>query len=1052
VKKISFLILTLVLSLNVFGQEKDVFQESLDKFEKYCFDQDDNLREDVFVKDEMYSCKSELEYLQHEFKRREALMSQHPEVLEQYKNCVEQRNNPKVSDFAEQGKELGEKVSCLEEEKKEFEKDCSKAMQCNVLRSILDGVDILPGPLERPVKNYIKKKASSKGYSKECMADDKSNCLEDFSNALIDNLWSSATSIFSLAKTGFKSLFNMTGFFDSQSDKALTAMNQSKEDVKSFMDSPGEWLVNFYDDLILGVDTWVRSSVFCQKWKYNDEIEKRGGQTDINSETFRTCIKPLESYACVDCDDKINATCVALGALTAELGVAFITAGVGTAANFAAKAGAKSLSLVAKKVSTKIKAVAPKLSKKSTPPTTKLGIAANAGLQALSKTTKMAITIASVSTEKALRVKAKMNAGILKIKNTKIVKVTSKAIEKGNIPGRISEHFGSKGALFGAKATSKLGKGAIKKEADVMLKASRRADRSSKAKEFVENRSHGKKRVYSHTSKSHKAYEKGEFAKSTRQNSKSQTRSKSGDNTKSKNQNELVSKNNSKKTERQNNEQKTSNEKQLRNEKLASDKRNNDQKLAADKKARDQKIAADKKAKDQKLAADKKARDEKLAADKKEKDKKLAQDKKDEEERKRKIKLGIAGVAADLSIKGINISNEQAEKEMRELKNHSNGKGEKLSKNLSSAKKILGVEGKSVFNNKTIEKIENLKKMYSDDNKETVVSNMRKSDPSISKSDAEKAFSNRQENVRNASDYIDRTRSVGRASNSSKSEKVKNLEKQLAHVKSQGEINSINSEINALKQQQKELKNNSKVTEENDSATNTDSIVSGDNSNVARNELSNNSSRTSSFGKPQSRSNNSSRSSVTSARGVGSVSSQVASFSSSEDSSNSTDAAIDSLDEDLYSSTGELAQIDGLHEAAEKIDPEVLEDSKDSDEEVSELERKDRKKSKNLKNLLGLLSKKKMKIEENVLIDVDLATIKATSSETQRKLDQLKSLSKVGTKAKKRITYELEEGRLEVYHFSEESYSLATSKSGVVEILSDDNSKLLIERPVGQVE
>ena len=1045
-RKTIFIIFILLLNPNIFGSEQDVFQESLDKFEKYCFDQDDNLREDVFVKDEMYSCKSELEYLQHEFKRRENLMSQHTEVYDQYKNCVENRNNPKVSNFAEQGEDLADKVSCLDEEKEDFEKDCSLAMQCNVLRSILDGVDILPSPLEKPVKRFIRKQASSKGYSKECMADDKSNCLEDFSNALIDNLWSSATSVFNLAKASFKSLFNMTGFFDSQSDKALTAMNQSTEDVKTFMDSPGEWLVGFYDDLIAGVDSWVRSSVFCQKWKYNSEIEERGGQTDLNSATFRTCIKPLESYACIDCDDRINATCIALGALTAEVGVAFLTAGVGTAASFATKAGAKSLSLVAKKVATKIKAVSPKMSKNLKPPTTKLGIAVKATTAAIGNATKIAMTIASVTTKQALKVKSKIGLAIKNFKNTKIVKVTSNAIEKGNIPARVSEYFGTKGALYGAKVTTKVGKGAVKKEAELMVKISQKANKSTRGKNFLDDRSHGNSRAYSHTSKSHKAMKKGELANSnsnrpSRHSSKTESSSKTSDKKDSTKKSESKVSTNDSSTKRK--DQKTKDQK-IKDQKTKDQKLANDQN-SRDKKANDQKLANDKKNKDKKDAADKKKREDQIAADKK------AQEdhKKNEDARKRNISLAAAGVTADLAIKGINISNAEAEKEIKRLEKHSKGKGEVLSKNLSSAKKVLGVEGKSVFNAKSIKKVENLKEMYSTKNKDTVVSSMRKSNPSMSKNEAEQAFKKRRENVNNASEYIQKNRDLNkRASNnnsskSSSSSKIKNLQNQIAKEKSKGELDSVNSELASLREQRKALEEGSGDSSKSESIS--DSTVK-DSSPVAAlipvgSEDYNSSNRPISNRRAQSQSRSIAGASSGQASSVGASQDGPSSFS------DDSDVGVESSEGNSISNE-EVAAIDDLQEAQGELDPTAEEEEK----KVAELEKKDRKKSKNLKDLLGLISKKGIKVEEDVPVRIDLKNVKTSNIESAMKLNRLKALSSSGEKAKKLVTYTLVKGKLEVFHFEDDTYSLATSLDGQIEMLSDINSRLLIENSLGQVE
>jgi hypothetical protein len=1043
--KYIFLTLSLVLTFSSSSAESvDVFTGSLEKFKATCMDQNGNLRNDVLVKDELYSCRDEYKYLMAEFEEREKLMTQHPEVYEKYNDCIAKQNEPKVTSFAEQGEDIAEEVSCLKEEAKEVEKDCSESWQCNKYRTILDVADVLPRVIEKPIRNYITGQANSKGYSKSCLNDDKSNCMEDFMNALVDSLWTSVTSIKDLAVAGAKSLFNMFDFFDSEAEKNIVKMEQSVEDVESFMDSPGKWISDFIDKIKTGVVSWIKSSVFCQEWKYNSEFAE--GEAPASTGVARTCVKPLEDFGCIDCEDMIDATCIALGGLTAEVGVAFFTAGVGTAASFGARASAKGLAVASSKVLSKINTRMPKFAKSSKANKIDKSKAAIMIGNQINKSTEIAKKIYSVSTASAKAMKDKMDAIKFAIQENKVVKVTSNIIEKGNIPAMVSNKIAEKGAVAGAKITSKVAKGSIKKEADLIVKASQKTTRTKRAQGIIDDKTHGKERVVGHTTKSNKVYQRGSRAKERAAEDKRKKLADEKRRDEARRKEELAEQKRKDEAERKRLAQEKRDEeadrKRIAREKREEEARRKRELAEQKKKDQDQKLADQKKKdQEQRLAEQKKKeREQKLAEQKKkEQEKKLAEQKKKEEQDKREklIKLGVAGVVTDLAAKGITLSDREARKEMDRLERASKENDSAKATSLKNAKETLGVEGKSAFSDGAMKQAENLKQMYSESNRDSVVSGMQKSNPGMTRDTAQKAFSRRQSEVNNAYDYINKTAGLSSSQKAvaQRTKERKNLEAELKEIKKQGKIQTLSSELENLKTQRQEIESLGKQVSSNPASEGTVASLPTSSSEEA---LSTNRSR------PPS------RTIAPTTQTANSASSRALSTSAPVGSSSSVESSAREI-----ASTPEVDQEAVGVDSLEDVEENGIEDSSEEVAQVSEEldeERLDRKKSENLKDLLGLISNKGVQIKTNVAVDLDLTTVISENKQTQERLDRLSDYVKRNEKADKLVSYPIEKGRLEVYHFDKEKFSFAISEDGVTKIIDEGASRTLIENSVSQVE
>lgn len=1015
-KNILFIILFLQSHL-IFGDtEVDTFVETLNNFEEYCIDQNDELREDVYISDEFFSCRDSLDYLKIEFKNREELMSSNPDVYKQFQDCVEERDNPKVIPFLNDVQEVTDNITCNESEKKQFEKDCGKAWECNKLRAIKDGASMLPSIVRKPIQKFVRNTVKEKNYDNECIADGKSNCIKDFVYAFAANLWSSASSVWELVSKGSKSLFDIGGWFDDESDKLHAKAMQSKQDVEDFWDDPGKWFSNLIDNIKRGVDDWVRTSVFCSKWEGKPQFSK--------------CLQPLENYDCIDCDDKINATCVAIGAITSEVGVAFLTAGVGTAASLTARAGAKTLAVVATKVSSKVKSVAPSFNKTNkVKADTKLTRAVAAVGVGVSKSTEVAMKIYSVTSEKALKIKDKIDNISKVVNESKVVMVTKAIAEKGNIPGRISEKIAEKGVLVGAKVVSKVSKGSAKTNADKIISITQKAKTSDRAQRILSERTHEKSRLSGHNAKATSIVKRGEKVPETPSSYSSEsshtTTSNEGYNSRPRSERE-----------------------RSRNQQSSSE--NRPQYTSENEKGLAQKRSSEKpKTRSDQAERNKKAQEKRAEVKRKEEEKrKIAEDKKHEDSATEENNNSgitktavVASLSSHLAAKGIMMSSEQAEREAEAIQNMANGETELFDESLSSAKKVLGVSKVSAFSKGALTQAAAVKEMYSEDNKDQIVSEIKKSNSSLSQNEAEDLFKNRQSEVERAYDYIDKLQNIEKSS--SPRPKRVSAKDELRELAKKSELSKLDEELSALSRQRESIESGfetipTRNIETKSSVVNTTSPVD---SNIAG------SSRT------VSKKSYVANEPAASSSSFGSQSSSVSSgpASSFDNSSNSPEStSLSNTD----SSIKENRDSDGLPSIVDnELIEEAIQESKNPLEDKNkekELERA--KRSRGLKDLLSKIGSKNINIESNVYFTRNLSTIKTTTEKSKELFLKLARKVKDSERIDKKFTYTIGEEKLELYQYKNETFHLKINESGVAELIDSESGTKLISRSAFNID
>ncbi len=413
--------------------ENEAIEERIDTFLKICSEE---ANPNELPPTPEYSCSLEaealapiLEELEKSGAREtqsEALAScaEHPSIVS--------RNV--ISNFTE---DLTEELQCLKEDVEYYEQSCGEEFQCNMIRSGIAASRVFPEVIEGPIRNFLTSKAASATDSKHCMDESRSNCLTEVWTALVANITDTMSSLWALAKTGWNSLWNLSDFFDRKSDELHVAANQKKEDVVSFWRSPGEWIYKKFNGLKDSVEDWMKESVFCQEWSGTPHMPGS------------VCVRPLETFGCVNCGDMTNAFCAAAGVIVSEIGLVVATAGTGTAAGIVAHMGLKAAGKAAIKVSSKIASVAPKMSKatkagastgKMSKVTTKAKVVAEAAVEA----SRVAVRISSEKIAHAKDLVVKYKDGLM---STRAAQVTLKVVDIASTPMIVLDKAGEIGII-----------------------------------------------------------------------------------------------------------------------------------------------------------------------------------------------------------------------------------------------------------------------------------------------------------------------------------------------------------------------------------------------------------------------------------------------------------------------------------------------------------------------------------------------------------------------------------------------------------------------------
>lgn len=426
--------------------ENEELEERIDTFLSLC-------SEDADPKElpptPEYSCSLEAEVLGPIIEKFEKEGSLTP-ASEVAANCAEHPGvipRSIVDNFTE---DLTGELQCRKEDVEFYEQSCAEEFQCNLIRSGISASEVFPDMVEKPIREFLESKAMGASDTKHCLDENRSNCLTEVWTALVANITDTMSSLWSLAKTGWNSLWNLSDFFDRKSDELQVAASQKKEDVVSFWRSPGEWMYKKFDGLKESVEDWMKESVFCQEWQGTPHMPDS------------KCVRPLETFGCINCGDMTNAFCAAAGVLVSEIGLVIATAGTGTAVSIAAHMGVKAAGKAALKVSAKVASVAPKMSKlsragastgKMSKVTTKAKVLAEASVEA----SRVIVRISSEKLTHAKELIGKYKDGLL---NSRAAQVTLKAVDVASAPMIVLDKAAEMGIIASERLMSRVVPGA----------------------------------------------------------------------------------------------------------------------------------------------------------------------------------------------------------------------------------------------------------------------------------------------------------------------------------------------------------------------------------------------------------------------------------------------------------------------------------------------------------------------------------------------------------------------------------------------------------------
>ena len=423
-------------------EEQDL-EERIDTFLSVCGD----LEESEYAPSPDYSCTLEAQALTPILEQLEKDQSQIAEQRVE-PSCAEHpgvMSAPLIRNFKE---DLTEELQCLKEDVEYYEQSCSEEFGCNMIRSGMAASKMFPSVIGSPLRSFLESRAQNASDAKHCLDESRSSCLTEVWTAFIANINDTMSSLWELAKTGWNSLWNISDFFDRKSEELHVAASQKKEDVISFWKSPGEWMYKHFTNFKNSVEEWMKGSVFCQEWEGTPHMPES------------KCVRPLETFGCINCGDSTNAFCAAAGVITSELGLVVVTAGAGSALAISARLGARAAGKVAIKVGSKIASVAPKMTKltktaKVAPAgkVSKVGAKAKIVAESVVEASRVAVRISSEKIAHAKDLVVKYANGAME---TKAAKVVLKTIDIASTPMIVLDRAGEMGILASEKIMGKI--------------------------------------------------------------------------------------------------------------------------------------------------------------------------------------------------------------------------------------------------------------------------------------------------------------------------------------------------------------------------------------------------------------------------------------------------------------------------------------------------------------------------------------------------------------------------------------------------------------------
>lgn len=221
---------------------------------------------------------------------------------------------------------------------KQTSSDCTADITCNIVRATL----------AQPTKllSFIPEK--NRPQVPKCIEGKQGDCITEFFNGIIQDLWSNVTGVWDLAKlaagavkkTVIESWNMLSAVEDKTSNAALAASKQSDGALEKFKKDP----MGFIKDVALEIwemmNQAIKDNFGCEKWEAIPHFSK--------------CVSPMSNWNCASCGQKMNAVCGVAGVLGGEVVAAWLTGG---AVSLGAKAAGKGSAYMGKINEALIKAI-----------------------------------------------------------------------------------------------------------------------------------------------------------------------------------------------------------------------------------------------------------------------------------------------------------------------------------------------------------------------------------------------------------------------------------------------------------------------------------------------------------------------------------------------------------------------------------------------------------------------------------------------------------------------------------------------------------------------
>lgn len=778
-----------VLASTEFNEE-DVkhFLSTVDRFDQECLDKDGNLNQRSYIRGRVKSCSSEAKFIQKEYEFFSEYLDSNPEAYNTYLKCTKKRKEVRsIASLTESVLEVSQKVSCTNEEKLAKKASCVESLACNTLRSIQSIKPVLPYLLRFGVSRYVNNVVENKGYDKtSCLDSSRSDCLTEIWSSFAANILATGKSLWSLIKKGGSALFGMTDYISKKGDEAHVAMVQKESSIRQFISDPFGWISDFMNKVKYSVQSWMKSSVFCQKWEGVPHMSR--------------CEEPLESMDCMECTSVANATCAAMGVVASELGIAALTAGLGNVASAGLKFSPKLLSVVSRQVRRKVGRVAPAMkgiikARKKRPTKSKIISLARTKSKSKSKSISKAKKVASVALKAGSIAKAFAKKNVkkvlsaitnfqTKVAENKIIKKASAVADKLNVVGRWSE----KAAAKGIKISNKLLRRSANK---VNLKASRVTATKNRGLSIIKNQrrldrvakvSGRHKPTDSHISSNLKGETRsGPAGKVNNSNSNYTTSNRPG------RERETGSNSNSIKQEQKNQQNERHNfsqqkQKEQKNQRLVNNKENHKKKDEDDKESKDKRSKlADILTKEKLLKGFIASAGARLLDT-------ATNDSKN-------LKENIQNSIKSKNILKTKVTNKTKNKDDKDSRFSNLDKSQRSSQ---AARDTLGVKS-TVSKERALAEAHRVKEQYSKSNREGFIKNLKKSNSGMSTRTASRIFDTRKRDVDSAYDYIQKNEKRTYASESS------DLAKRLEAITT--DTKKMEQDLLQTKKQYKEMQN-----------------------------------------------------------------------------------------------------------------------------------------------------------------------------------------------------------------------------------------------------